>query len=406
MPAMDKNGTERGPIRPAARVRNVRYAVRDVVVLADRLRKTGKKMFYLNIGDPNPFGFRPPAHLIEAVHRAMLENRNGYASSEGVEEALQAIGRDAERKGIRSIVHAWVGNGCSEVIDMALTALVDPGDNVLVPSPGYPLYTALLAKLEGEGRAYHLDEARGWQPDVADIAARIDERTRAIVVINPNNPTGSVASESTLRAIVQLAEEHGLVVFADEIYDRLLFDGARHVPMASLSAGATVLTLNGLSKNWIVPGFRIGWGILSGDRERIEPYAEAIRQLGRARLSANHPEQYGIAPALEGDQSHLAAMILELTARRNLAMRMLNEVPGVSCVRPEGAFYAFARLHGEMPDDIWARELMQETGVVVVPGSGFGQREGTRHFRIVLLPPLDVIEEACRLIAGFMARRR
>lgn len=403
---MDHAKKSSGPIRPAERVRNVRYAVRDVVVMADRLRKQGKKMFYLNIGDPNPFGFRPPAHLIEAVHRAMLDNRNGYAPSDGIEDALDAIRVDSKRRGIGNIVHTWIGNGCSEVIEMAMSALVNPGDNVLVPSPGYPLYTALLAKLEAEARPYQLDEAAGWQPDIRDIARQIDGKTRAIVVINPNNPTGSVASESTLRAIVDLVAEHDLLLFADEIYDRLLFDGAKHIPMGSLRQDASVLTLCGLSKNWLVPGFRIGWGVLSGLPEKLEPFAEATRQLGRARLSANHPEQAAIRPALEGDQSHIAALNHELVQRRDLAMGLLNRIDGISCVKPEGAFYAFARLHDVQSDGDWCRELMQETGVVVVPGSGFGQRPGTQHFRLVLLPSLSIIEEACKAIGSFVAASR
>lgn len=394
--------TGRGPIPAAHRVRNVRYAVRDVVVLANSLREKGMRMFDLNIGDPNPFGFKPPAHMIEAVHRAMVENRNGYAPSEGIRPAVDAIERDARARGIGPIVHTWIGNGCSEVIDMAMTALVNPGENVLVPSPGYPLYPAILTKLDAEARPYFLDEDRGWQPDVEDMARRIDDRTRAVVVINPNNPTGSVASEKTLRDVLELAIEHDLVVFADEIYDRLLFDGCRHVPLASLAKEATVISLGGLSKNWIVPGFRIGWGILCGDAERVAPFCEGIRQLGRARLSANHPEMYGIAPALEGGQEHLVSMVRDLTVRRDLAMRLLNATPGISCVPPQGAFYAFPRLHLDVDDEQWVKDLMAATGVVVVHGSGFGQRPGTRHFRIVLLPQPDVLEEACKRIARFL----
>lgn len=389
-------------MRAARRVAGVRYAVRDVVVQAEKLRKTGRRMFYLNIGDPNPFGFRPPEHLITAVEKAMRANLNGYAPSEGIPEALQAIEADAQARGISSICHTWIGSGCSEVIDMALTALCDPGDNILVPSPGYPLYTALAAKLGIEARAYHLDEARGWQPDVADMAAHCDARTRAVVVINPNNPTGSLTDADTLRDIVRLSVERELVVFADEIYDRLLFDGCRHTPLGSLDPEASVLTLGGLSKNWLAPGFRIGWGVVSGDAQRLQPWLEAVRQLGRARLSANHPEQYGIAPCLNGSQAHLTDLMAGLTVRRDLAMKRLNAIPGISCVVPRGAFYAFARLHAVDSDARWCSELMQATGVVVVPGSGFGQKAGTQHFRIVLLPQPEVIEEACDAIAGFM----
>ncbi len=393
-------------IRPARRVRDVKYAVRDVVVLAVELAAQGKRMLYLNIGDPNPFGFSPPEPMVSAVIDAMHRNLNGYAPSDGIDMALDAIARDSARKGVLSPVYTWIGNGASEVIDMALTALVNPGENVLTPSPGYPLYTALLAKLEAENRAYQLDEEAGWQPDVDDMASLIDSKTRAIVVINPNNPTGSVASEDTLRAIVDLAAEHNLVVFADEIYDRLLFDGREHVGLGSLREDATVLTLGGLSKNWVAPGFRIGWGILGGQADGLVDYVEAIQQLGRARLSANHPKQYAIPPAIDGDQAHLGPMIAALAARRDLVMERLNSVDGLSCVVPEGAFYAFPRLEFDADDNSWCADLMRETGVVVVPGSGFGQKPGTSHFRIVLLPSLDVLADACDGIADFVAKTR
>jgi alanine-synthesizing transaminase len=395
-------GVSDKPIAPAERVRNVRYAVRDVVVLADQLRREGKRMLALNIGDPNPFGFRPPAHLLEATFAAMQSNRNGYAPSDGIDEAVEAIEKDAKARGIGPIVYTWVGSGCSEVIDMALSALVNPGENVLTPSPGYPLYTALLAKLGAENRAYQLDEEAGWQPDVADIERLIDANTRAIVVINPNNPTGSVASESTLRGIVELAIAHNLVIFADEIYDRLLFDGAKHVPLGSLDPRACVLSLCGLSKNWVLPGWRIGWGALSGPEEQLRGYITAIQQLGRARLSANHPEQYAIKPALEGPQDNLTRMIPQLVERRDAAMTKLREIPDISCVIPQGAFYAFPRIHRDIDDAAWCRELMRETGVITVPGSGFGQKTGTSHFRIVLLPDVATLEEACAGISRFM----
>ena len=397
-------GSTDRPISPARRVRDVKYAVRDVVVLANELAAQGKRMLYLNIGDPNPFGFSPPEHMVSAVVDAMGRNQNGYAPSDGIAAALDSIGRDAARKQITSPVYTWIGSGASEVIDMALTALVNPGENVLTPSPGYPLYTALLAKLEAENRAYQLDEEDGWQPDVGDMEALIDDKTRAIVVINPHTPTGSVASEATLRAIVDLAAAHNLVVIADEIYDRLLFGDRQHVGLGSLRDDATVLTLGGLSKNWVAPGFRIGWGILSGEQDRLADYVEAIQQLGRARLSANHPKQFAIPAAIDGAQSHLAPMLTALEERRDLVMDRLGSIDGISCVVPEGAFYAFPRLDFDAEDGAWCADLMRETGVVVVPGSGFGQKPGTSHFRIVLLPPLDVLSDACDGIAAFVAR--
>ncbi|HMS16909.1 MAG TPA: aminotransferase class I/II-fold pyridoxal phosphate-dependent enzyme [Planctomycetota bacterium] len=389
---------------PAVRTRDIRYAVRDVVVQAERLRALGRRMLYLNIGDPNPFGFEPPKPIINAVKAAMDRNDNGYAPSDGIPEALAAIAVEATRKGVSSSVYTWIGNGCSEVIDMALTALVDRGQNVLTPSPGYPLYTALLSKLEAENRPYALDESKGWQPDLKDIERQIDAQTRAIVVINPNNPTGSLARRDVLKGIVALAKAHNLLVIADEIYDRLILSDEDHVALGSLDPEASVLTLGGLSKNWLVPGFRIGWGVLSGEAGRLALYKGAVQQLGRARLSANHPEQYGIAPALLGDQSHLVKIRAELRARTALTMGILDGSRTIRCVPPEGAFYAFPQLTGVADDKLFCSQLMEETGVVVVPGSGFGQKEGTQHFRIVLLPERSVLEEALHAIVAYADR--
>jgi alanine-synthesizing transaminase len=358
-------------------------------------------MLYLNIGDPNPFGFEPPKALIEAVKAAMDRNLNGYAPSDGIPEALDAIGKEADRKSVVSRVYTWIGSGCSEVIDMALTALVDRGESVLTPSPGYPLYTALLSRLEAVNQPYALDEASGWQPDLEDIRSKITEKTRAIVVINPNNPTGSVARREILAGIVALAKEHNLLVIADEIYDRLVLSDSEHVALGSLDPNASVLTLGGLSKNWIVPGFRIGWGILSGVSEKLAAYKNAIQQLGRARLSANHPEQYGIAPALLGDQSHLTTICKELRERTALASRILNSTSTIRCVEPEGAFYAFPRLLHAKDDSRFCSDLMEATGVVVVPGSGFGQAANTQHFRVVLLPDRAQLTEALETVVSF-----
>lgn len=391
-------------IVPASRTLGVRYAVRDVLLVAAEAKKAGRDMLYLNIGDPNPFDFQTPPHILEAVHRAMVDNKNGYAPSDGIPAAVDAIERRARSQGIEPL-YTYVGSGASEVIDLALTALVGPGENVLTPSPGYPLYPAVLTKLGAEDRPYQLDEENEWQPDIDDIRSKIDPLTRAIVLINPNNPTGSICSRATLQAIVDLAIEHDLVIFSDEIYDRLLFDGAQHVSTASLSREATILTLNGMSKNYVVPGFRIGWGVLSGDAKRLRPFVEAIQRLTRARLSANHPEQYGIAPALDGPQDHIAHLVHELEARRDVTATMLNECPGISLVPPRGAFYAFPRLEVAEPDERWVADLIRATGVVVVHGSGFGQKQGTAHFRIVTLPPVDTLREAYHRIADFMAQR-
>jgi alanine-synthesizing transaminase len=248
---------------------------------------------------------------------------------------------------------------------------------------------------------YYLNEENGWQPDLEDIRSKINGKTRAIIIINPNNPTGSNCTKETLMKLIQIAKENNLVIFADEIYDKLLFEGEKHTSVASLDSEVPIITFGGLSKNYMVPGFRIGWGIASGNKSVLKDYIEAINKLLRARLSANHPEQYAIPVALEGDQSHLEIANKKLTSRRDMTVEMLNAIPGISCVKPEGAFYAFPKLHINTPDNIFVSELIRETGVVVVPGSGFGQRPDTNHFRVVFLPPEETLMKAYKNIAAF-----
>ena len=388
-------------IRPAVRTKNITYAVRDIVVLANEVAKTGKEMLYLNIGDPNLFDFAPPKHMVEATYKAMLSNFNGYSPSSGIKPALDSIAKEADRKNIKKVQDIFVTTGASEAIDICLTALVNEGENVLTPTPGYPLYTAIASKLQNMENPYYLNEENGWQPDLDDIRSKINDKTRAIIIINPNNPTGSNCSVDTLKELIKIAKDNNLVIFADEIYDKLLFEGEKHTSIASLDSEAPMVTFGGLSKNYMVPGFRIGWGIVSGDRAVLKDYIEAINKLLRARLSANHPEQYAIPTALDGDQSHLVTANQKLTSRRDMTVEMLNAIPGISCVKPEGAFYAFPRLHINTPDNIFVAELIRETGVVVVPGSGFGQVPGTNHFRVVFLPPEDVLMKAYNNIARF-----
>ena len=391
-------------IKPAVRTDDITYAVRDIVVLANETAKTGKEMLYLNIGDPNLFDWEPPKHLIEATYEAMKKNYNGYSPSSGIKQATDAIGKEAERKGIKNIQDIFVTTGASEAIDICLTALVNQGENVLTPTPGYPLYTAIQSKLQTMENPYFLDENNGWQPDVEDIRSKINNKTRAIILINPNNPTGSNTSPDTLKKIVDLAIEHNLVIFADEIYDKLLMDGKKHTSIASLNSEVPMITFGGLSKNYMVPGFRIGWGIVSGNRSILKDYIEAINKILRARLCANHPAQYGIAPSLLGDQSHLEVAMKKLTRRRDITVEMMNAIPGISCVAPEGAFYAFPRLHQVSNDAHFAAEMIKETGVVVVHGSGFGQLPGTQHMRIVFLPPENILEKAYKTLGEFHAK--
>ena len=391
-------------IIPAVRTNNITYAVRDIVVLANQVAKTGKEMLYLNIGDPNLYDFVPPKHLVDATYQAMLKNLNGYAPSSGIKDAVDAIEKEAERKGIKNVHDIFVTTGASEAIDICLTALVNDGENVLTPTPGYPLYTAISSKLQMMENPYYLDESNGWLPDIDDIKSKINDKTKAIVLINPNNPTGSLYTKENLQQIVDLALENNLVIFADEIYDKLLFDGKKHISIASLNKDVSCITFGGLSKNYMVPGFRIGWGIVSGRKEVLSDYIKAINKILRARLSANHPEQYGIKPSLEGNQDHLTEGMKKLSRRRNLTVEMLNAIPGISCVKPEGAFYAYPKLEMKQPDAHFVSELIKETGVVVVPGSGFGQIPGTKHFRVVFLPNEQILEKAYKAIGVFFVK--
>ena len=392
-------------VMAASRMMNVRYAIRDLAVAAEEVAREGHEILYLNIGDPCKFDFHTPPHMIEAVLKAMVDGHNGYAESLGIKPAIQAIRNQAERDGFREIQSIFIGIGSGEVIDTCLTALLNPGDNVLTPSPEYPLYGAIMAKLDCPANAYDLDEDNEWEPDVADMERKINSRTRAILLITPNNPTGAVYSKRTLEKILELARRHNLIIFADEIYDKLILDDDEHISMASVAPDVPVVTFGGLSKNYLVPGWRIGWGIVSGDAAVVKQYAEGIQRLLRARLCANHPEQYAIKPALEGSQDHLIEVRKKLRSRRDLTVLWCNSTPRVSCVSPRGAFYAYPRIDIPEGDDVFVKELILQKHVMVVHGSGFGQKPGTKHFRIVFLPDEPTLAKAYGAIAEFLKER-
>ena len=393
-------------IVPAARMANVRYAIRDLAVVADEVAREGHQILFLNIGDPCKFDFATPPHMIEAVHKAMLDGHNSYGESLGIKPAVMAIGHDAERRGFKEIQSIFVGYGSGEVIDSCLTALVNPGENVLTPSPEYPLYSAVLAKLGAEPNAYDLDESNGWEPDLSDLERRINSRTKAILLINPSNPTGSVMSRGTLEHIIELARRHNLLIFADEIYDKLIYaPEAKHISVATLAQDVPMVTFNGLSKAYLVPGWRIGWAVATGPREVLHPYMEAVHRLLRARLSAPHPFQHAIKPALEGPQDHIAAMNEKLRRRAQLTMDWAKRTPRVDLVAPKGAFYAHPSLDIPEDDLTFVTALLKEKHVLVVHGSGFGQKPGTHHMRIVFLPPEDVLQAAYSKIGDFIAER-
>ena len=393
-------------VMAASRMMNVRYAIRDVVLAAEEVARAGHQILYLNIGDPCKFDFHTPPHMIEAVLKAMVDGHNGYAESLGIKPAIEAIRNEAERNGFREIQSVFIGYGTGEVIDTCLTALLNPGDNVLTPSPEYPLYGAILAKLDCPVNAYDLDEDNGWEPDVEEIARRINSRTRAILLITPNNPTGAVYSRHTLESILELARRHNLIVFADEIYDKLVFDpDARHVSIATLATDVPVVTFNGLSKAYLVPGWRIGWAIATGPHELLHPYMEAVHRLLRARLCAPHPFQHAIKPALEGPQDHLEQMLRKLRRRAEITVQWAKRTPQVKLVAPKGAFYAHPTLHIPENDLTFVTELLKRKHVLVVHGSGFGEKPGTQHIRIVFLPPEHVLGEAYAKITDFMKER-
>jgi alanine-synthesizing transaminase len=386
----------------ASRLNNVRYAIRDLACVADEVTKQGHRVLPLNIGDPLSFDFETPAHIIEAVHKAMCDGKNGYAPSEGVHEALEAIRGEAARKGITTVRDVFVTSGVSETVDVCLSALVNPGEDFLTPSPDYPLYSAVLCKLGNRLNAYDLNEEDGWQPELADIERKITPGTRGIVIINPNNPTGSLCTRQMLEHIAELARRHGLIVFSDEIYDKLILDGTPHIAFASVAPDVPCVTFGGMSKNYLVPGWRIGWGIVSGDAGAVKNYTEGIHRLLRARLCANHPEQYAIKAALEGPQDHLVEVQRKLRSRRDLTQKWCEQTPRVSCVAPRGAFYAYPRIDIPESDEVFVKELIRQKHVMVVHGSGFGQKPGTQHFRIVFLPEERILTTAYAGIADFI----
>ena len=389
----------------AKNLQQVRSPIRDLAAVADELRRQGKTVLMLNIGDPLEADFSTPPELVEAVIKALRDGKNGYAPALGIGEALDAIRGDAERKGIRNIQDVFITDGVSEAVDICLTALLNPGDDLLVPRPGYPLYTGVLAKIGAKRNPYDLVEELDWEPDVEGLAARITPSTRGIVLINPNNPTGAVHSRRTLAAIVDLARQHNLVIFADEIYDRVTFDGVEHVPLATLAPDVPVVTLGGLSKGFLATGWRVGWCVVSGPAGSVQSYIEGMHKLLRSRLSANHPVQYAVRPALEGMQQHLPGMIVKLQARRDLTLKWCDSNPRVRCVTPKGGFYAFPRLDIPEDDLDFVKALLLEKQVLVVHGGGFGQQAGTRHIRIVFLPQEARLQSAYQAISEFMAER-
>lgn len=392
-------------IKPAFRTFQLEYAIRDIVKASEEAKKAGKDLIYLNIGDPVKYGFKTPDSIIEVVCQALWKNYNSYSDSPGIPEAIEAIRNYALKKGIEPI-DIYITQGATEAIEFAISALVNSKENILLPCPCYPLYQAIISKFRIEPRYYFLDENKNWEPDIESIESLIDKKTRAIVIINPNNPTGAIYSKEALKKIVEIAQKYNLVIFSDEIYDQyILEDNLEHVSIASLSNSVPVVTFNGLSKNYFAPGFRIGWGIISGPKEILKDYIEAIHKLARTRLCAPHPLQFAIPVALNNENHYIRDVIIKLKKRRDILIGGLNQIPFISCVKPSGAFYAFPSVNIPDIDDLeFTKRLILEEGVVVVHGSGFGQKSGTKHFRIIFLPEEETLKKALERIDRFVRK--
>lgn len=391
-------------MEPADRTKKITYAIRDVVVEAQKLEKQGHKVIYLNIGDPLKYDFSTPKHMIEAVEKNWKKS-SSYADSIGLLEAKQAIAREAFRLGIKNITEndVLITSGGSEGINMAVGALVNKGENILTPCPGYPLYNSTLDYLQAELNEYYLDETNDWQPDIKDIKRKINNKTRAIVVINPNNPTGALYTKETLLKIIEIAKEHKLLIFSDETYDKILLDDDEFYSVASLTNEVPVVTFNTLSKSYLCPGWRVGWIMFSNCNPN---YVEAVKQLARARLSINHPMQYAVKPALEGSQEHLDEMKLKLRQRRDIIYKRLNSIPGISCVKPKAAFYAFPKLEIDESDKKFVIDFLKQEKVLFVYGSGFGQKPDEKHFRIVFAASVEALNEAMDRLEKYMINKK
>ncbi len=386
------------------RVGQFSYAIRNIVVEAQRVEAAGRKVRYLNIGDPVLFGFTPPVHLIEAVERALRDGHNGYGPSAGLKSAREAVAAEHTAHGWPiSPDRVFITGGTSEGIELALTALLDEDGDVLVPMPTYPLYTAIIAKLGATARYYRTDPARGWIPDIDHLESVITPRTRAIVVIDPNNPTGATYPVASRRDLIAFAERHGIAILADEVYADLGYDGPLP-PIGTLDVDAPIISFSSLSKAYLAPGWRTGW-LAIGRSPRLDDVAVAIRKLADARLCSTVPMQYAVTAALTGDKSHQVQFRADLKARATLTVDALNAMPGVSCTTATAGFYAMPRiaLPPGRTDEEYVLGLLRETGVLVVYGSGFGLPASAGYLRIVFLASPEELTEVYRLMAAYTA---
>ncbi|HEU5034667.1 MAG TPA: pyridoxal phosphate-dependent aminotransferase [Mycobacteriales bacterium] len=400
-------------LRQSDKLAHVAYDVRGPVLAeAMRLEAAGHRIVRLNIGNPAPFGFDAPDEIVADMART-LATAQGYSDSKGILPARRAVVQYHQSKGVEGIdvEDVWLGNGVSELITMTLQALLNDGDEVLIPAPDYPLWTAITTLCGGQAVHYTCDEQSDWLPDVTDLAGKITDRTRAIVVINPNNPTGAVYPQPLLEEIVALAREHGLLLLADEIYDQILYDGTEHVALAALAPDLLCVTFNGLSKSYRVAGYRAGWAVVSGPTEHARSFIEGLTLLANMRLCPNVPAQHGIQAALGGSRD-ITQLVLpggRLHEQRDAAHRLLNEIPGVSCTKPLGALYVFPRLDPSVyridDDEAFVIEFLREEHVMIGHGTGFNWPTPD-HLRIVTLPAVDDLTDAIGRLSRFLERWR
>jgi aspartate/methionine/tyrosine aminotransferase len=392
------------------RTRTIEYAIRDVIAFAKKIEKQGKKIIYLNIGDPCKYDFDTPEYIKKALVKAVEEGNNWYAPSEGLPELREAICEKEERvNGVN--IHAEdviVTQGISEGIQMLMAAIVDSGDEILVPGPTYPPYISYAKFFGGKPVSYETVEENGWQPNIDDLRRKISRKTRAIVIINPNNPTGALYDEKVVRRIVDLAGEHNLLLISDEIYDRLVFKKG-FVSAAHIAKDVPIIGMNGFSKTYLMTGWRLGYTYFYDPEEKLTELKECVAKETRIRLSASTPVQKAGAAALKGPQQHIKEMTGKLQKRRDYAVKRLNEIEDISCAKPEGAFYVFPKVEGVgsrwKTDGDFARQLLEKTGVLIVHGSGFDETYGSGHFRAVILPPVETLKTAFDSLEDFMMKR-
>jgi alanine-synthesizing transaminase len=397
-------------IKQSEKLRHVCYEIRGPALQqAKKLEEEGYKIIKLNIGNPGAFGFDAPEEILRDVLINLPESQ-AYSDSKGLFTARKAIMQESQRLKVQGVTinDIYLGNGVSELIVMAMQALLNNGDEVLVPAPDYPLWTAAVTLAGGKAVHYLCDEQADWFPDIDDIKSKITRNTKAIVVINPNNPTGAVYSRELLQQIVEVARQHNLIIYADEIYDKILYDGAVHIPLASLSTDVLTISFNGLSKNYRLAGFRSGWMVLSGDKSRATDYIEGLEILSNMRLCANVPAQQAVQTALGGYQSINELIVPggRLRDQRDVAWEMLTAIPGVSCVKPKGAIYLFPRLdpnvYNIQSDDKFVLDFLLQEKVLLVKGSGFNISD-MNHFRVVFLPHSNMIADAMQRLERFLS---